>query len=63
MENKEKDNCHSGNYESHDENYNWVALYPPAGRTWYSMATLSQKLLVIEPTVIMQLQRAEREGS
>lgn len=31
---------------------NWVALSPPGGRTWYSMALLSQKLGGIEPTMI-----------
>lgn len=64
MENpEEKDDCYNGNYETYDGNYDWVALSPPGGRTWYSMATLSQNLHVIEPAIPTQLQKAEKEGS
>lgn len=31
---------------------NWVALSPRGGRTWYSMATLSQKPHGVEPTMV-----------
>ena len=31
---------------------NWVALSPPGGRAWYSMATLSQKPHDVEPTMV-----------
>lgn len=30
----------------------WVALSPRGGRTWYSMATLSQKPHGVEPTMV-----------
>lgn len=56
---EEKDDCYNGN----DGNYDRVALSPPGGRTWYSMATQSQNLHIIEPTITTQLQKAKKEGS
>lgn len=64
MENpEEKGNCYNGNYENYDGNYDWVALSPPGGRTWYCTATLSQNLHITAPTITTQLQKAEKEGS